>query len=110
MTINKSKTGISLSINELIECVNFVIDNNFIDYKGKLYRQSLGIPMGTSCGPCLANLFLYVSEEAYITKLIDEGKGDIAKSISNIYIDTKMTVLCLMIMVYLSQYINIYIQ
>ena len=38
-----------------MECICFVIDNSYVAFKDKLYRQVIGIPMGTSCAPYLAN-------------------------------------------------------
>ena len=40
----------------LIKFVNYLIDNICITVGDKLYRQVIGIPMGTDCAPCLANL------------------------------------------------------
>ena len=85
MTVNKSKTGISLNAAELTECIEFVIDNSFIMYKKKIYRQKLGIPMGTNCAPYLANLFLYAYEEAYISNMIQKGESSLVKSLNSIY-------------------------
>lgn len=85
MTVNKSKSVFSASVHELIECVNFIIDNSFITYKGKLYRQCVGIPMGTNCAPYLANLFLYAYEEVFLTKMCNENKVQVAKQLSYIF-------------------------
>ena len=77
------KPGFSLSIAELIECVNFIVDHSYIVYKGKLFRQVIGIPMGTNCAPYLANLFLYAYEEAFINSMSCCNKQHIAKSLSD---------------------------
>ena len=62
-TLCESKKSVFfLSVNQLIVCVNFIIDQSFIQYKGKVFRQMVGIPMGTNCAPYLANLFLYAYE------------------------------------------------
>ena len=65
---NDKKTN-SMSIQQLINAVNHVIDQNFIIYKGEVYRQSIGIPMGTNCAPYLANLCLHLYEHNYIEHL-----------------------------------------
>ena len=36
------------------------LDNIFIRYGTKLYRQTIGIPMGTNCAPLVADLFLFL--------------------------------------------------
>ena len=33
---------------DLIECVNYLIDNSYILYNDRVYRQTVGIPMGTN--------------------------------------------------------------
>ena len=35
------------------------MDNIYIRFGTKLYRQIVGIPMGTNCAPLVADLFLY---------------------------------------------------
>ena len=35
-----------------------------------IYRQCVGIPMGTDCAPLLANLFLFFYEYSYMRDLI----------------------------------------
>lgn len=79
------KSGFSLSTNQLLDCINFIIDQSFIVYKGKVYRQRVGIPMGTNCAPYLANLFLYAYENTYIHKKIHEGNLHIASNLNHVY-------------------------
>ena len=47
-----------------------------VKYGDKIFRQIIGIPMGTDCAPDLANLFLFAYEYKYIMDLIDKGKSD----------------------------------
>ena len=49
----------------------------------------VGIPMGTSCVPLLADLFLYSYENEFLDKLIKEGKRKLARkfNLSYRYID-----------------------
>lgn len=82
---DQRKAGFCLSINQLIECVNFLIDQSYILYKGELYRQCIGIPMGTNCAPYLANLFLYAYESKFISTLVQEGHTQIATNLINIF-------------------------
>ena len=67
------KSGFCLSIQQMIDCTNFLIVNNYIAYKDEVFRQIIGIPMGTNCAPHLANLFLHFYEGNYIDEL---GKTD----------------------------------
>ena len=41
----------------------FLLDNIYIRFSTKLYRQIVGIPMGTNCAPFVADLFLFCYEE-----------------------------------------------
>lgn len=37
--------------------VRFVMDNNYLEYKGQRFHQMNGLAMGTSCAPVIANLY-----------------------------------------------------
>ena len=58
-------------------------------FDGQLFRQMVGIPMGTNCAPLLADLFLYSYENEFLDKLIKEGKRKLARksNLSYRYID-----------------------
>ena len=47
------------SICKMIEFNLNLVDNVFVQFGGRLFRQMTGIPMGTNCAPLLADLFLY---------------------------------------------------
>lgn len=51
---------------EIIEMISWLIDNIYIKFGDKCFRQIIGIPMGTDCAPFLANLFLYSYEYTWI--------------------------------------------
>ena len=38
--------------------LDFLIDNIFVLFGGRVFQQTIGIPMGTNCAPLLAELFL----------------------------------------------------
>ena len=57
----KEKT-MSLDCKKFVRLLNWLIDNIFVTFGDKLFRQQIGIPMGTDCAPFLANLFLYSYE------------------------------------------------
>ena len=70
----------------LIDCINFLIDNSFVVYQDKVYRQIIGIPMGTNAGPQMANSYLHVYEYDYIKELIETGDEDsLLKKLENIF-------------------------
>ena len=53
---------------EVIQSLNWLIDNIYVTFGDKCFRQVIGIPMGTDCAPFLANLFLYSYEYEWIEK------------------------------------------
>ena len=57
-----------------------------------MFRQRIGIPMGTDCAPLLANLFLFYYEYKYMRHLISSNLR-LAKKFSNTvrYIDDLLT-------------------
>ena len=50
--------------------LEFLVDNIFIVFAGKVFQQIVGIPMGTNCVPLLANIFLYSYEAEFIQSVI----------------------------------------
>ena len=49
--------------------LEFLIDNIFVVFGGKVAKQIVGIPMGTNCAPLLADIFLYSYEAEFIYSL-----------------------------------------
>ena len=54
-----------------------ILDNIFIRYGNTLYRQVIGIPMGTNCAPLVADLFLYCYEKEFMLSLKPDTQADI---------------------------------
>ena len=48
-----------MTVDKLIEYINFLIHNIYIRVGNKVFKQAIGIPMGTDCALLLANLFLF---------------------------------------------------
>ena len=67
-TDNPKKTTFSLDCKGMIRLLNWLIDNIYVTFGDKVFRQKIGIPMGTDCAPFLANLFLYSYEYKWIDK------------------------------------------
>ena len=65
--------------------VEFLIDNIFVKFGGCLFRQVIGIPMGTNCAPLLADLFLYSYESEFLQNMIRGGHRKLARSFSLCY-------------------------
>ena len=43
---------------DIIRMLEFLVDNVFVVFAGKVFQQIIGIPMGTNCAPLLADIFL----------------------------------------------------
>ena len=52
----------------LIEYIQFLINNIYMYIKvgNRVFKQTIGIPMGTDCAPLLANLILFFYEYKYV--------------------------------------------
>ena len=77
---SKSTHNASFDKESLIKAIEFIIDNNYVTFHWKIYRQIIGIPMGTNCAPYLANLFLSCFEYKYLSLLVTNGDIEVAKS------------------------------
>ena len=75
--------------NDICKMIEFLVDNIYVRFGGQLFRQMVGIPVGTNCAPLLADLFLYSYENEFLDKLIKEGKRKLARrfNLSYRYID-----------------------
>ena len=65
-TKNIKKSGICFSCNDVINLVDWLIDNTYVTIGDKVFKQCIGIPMGTDCAPYLANLFSYAYEFTFL--------------------------------------------
>ena len=53
------------SCQNVCDTLSFLLDNIYIRFGTKLYRQIAGIPKGTNCGPLVADLFLFCYEKGF---------------------------------------------
>ena len=53
------------SCQNVCDALTFLLDNIFIQFGTRLFRQVVRIPMGTNCAPLAADLFLLVMRGAY---------------------------------------------
>ena len=54
------------------DMLTFLLDNYIIRFGTKLYRQVVGIPIGTYCAPLVADLFLFCYEWDFMMSLSDD--------------------------------------
>lgn len=52
---------------ELCKMIDLLIDNIYFTVGPTVFRQNIGIPMGTDCAPYMANLFLHYHEDKFIS-------------------------------------------
>ena len=65
--------------------LEFLVDNTFVVFGGKVFQQMVGIPMGTNCAPLLADIFLYSYEAEFIQSLLSNGKKKLASEFNFTY-------------------------
>ena len=63
---------------DIIKMLEFLVDNMFVVFAGKVFQQTVGIPMGTNCAPLLADIFLYSYEVDFVQSLLSTGKKQLA--------------------------------
>ena len=68
------------SCQNVCEALIYLLDNIYIRFGTKLYRQIVGIPMGTNCAPLVADLFLFCCERDFMTSLSDVKQAEIIEA------------------------------
>ena len=63
--------------------LTFLPNNIYIRFGTKLYRQIVGIPMGTNCALLVADLFLYCYERDFMMSLSVENQSEIIEAFSS---------------------------
>ena len=61
----------------------FLLENIYFRFGNKLYRQIVGIPMGTNCAPLVVDLFLFCYERDFMTSLSDDNQTDITEAFNS---------------------------
>ena len=67
----------------MCEALTFPIDNIYIRFGSKLYRQIVGIPMGTNCAPLVANLFLFCYERDFMLSLSNNNQSEVIEAFNS---------------------------
>ena len=82
------------SCQNVCDVLTFLLDNMFIRFGTKLYRQEVGIPMGTNCAPLVADLFLFCYERDFTMSLSDDKQADTigAFNTTSIYLDVILNI------------------
>ena len=82
------------SEDDIIKMLEFLVDNIFVVFAGKVFQQTVGIPMGTNCALPLADIFLYSYEAEFIQSLLSTGKKKLASrfNLTYTYIDDVLSI------------------
>ena len=68
----------------MCDALHYLLDNIFIRFGSKLYRQIVGIPMGTNCAPLVADLFLFCYDRDFMLSLSDNNnQADIIEAFNS---------------------------
>ena len=92
--VNKHKQDTkAYTKDQLIEMMNYLIDNCYVTCGDSLFRQEIGIPVGTDCAPFLANQFLYSYEHEWMMKM-KKTNPQLARQLNRSarYIDDLLTI------------------
>ena len=67
----------------MCDALHYLLDNIFIRFGSKLYRQIVGITMGTNCAPLVADLSLFCYERDFMLSLSDNNQTDIIEAFNS---------------------------
>ena len=76
----------------MCDALHYLLDNIFIRFGSKLYRQIVGIPMGTNCVPLVAALCLFCYERDFMLSLSDNNQTDIIEAFTSRYLDDLLNI------------------
>ena len=71
------------SCQKVSEALTFLLKNIYIRFGSKLYRQILGIPMGTNCARLVADLFLFCYERDFMLSLSDDNQTEVIEAFNS---------------------------
>ena len=71
------------SCQNVCNALSYLLDNIYIRFGTNLYRQIVGIPMGTNCAPLVADLFLYCYERDFMDSLNHDNQADVIEAFNS---------------------------
>ena len=71
------------SCQKVCEALIFLLDNIYIRFGTKLYRQIVGILMGTNCAPLIADLFLFCYKRDFMMSLSANKDAEIIEAFNS---------------------------
>ena len=79
------KNYLKVTKQQLLDMIIVLLNNLFFQFGNNVFRQIVGIPMGTNCAPLLANLTLFRYEYRYITRKLKLGDYEHCKLLSDTF-------------------------
>ena len=72
----------------------YLLNSIFIRFGSKLYRQNVGITMGTNCAPLVADMFLFCCERDFMKSLTKEKRYDMIDAFNSTsrYLDNLLNI------------------
>ena len=67
----------------MYEALTYLLDNIFHRFGTTLYRQIVGIPMGTTYAPLMTDVFLFCNERAFVASLSYNKEADIIQAFNS---------------------------
>ena len=88
-----TKVGIHFGQN-VCDALSYLLDNIHIRFGTKLYRQIVGIPMGTNYAPLVTDLFLYCYERDFMDSLNHDNQADVIEAFNStsLYLDDLLNI------------------
>ena len=83
VTVNKS--CVKFTKQSLLDCIFYLIDNACVIHNNCVYRQVIGIPMGTNSGPHVAKIYLHQYEFDYFTYLLENNLVDQLRKLQYVF-------------------------
>ena len=65
------------------DALSYPLDNIYIRFGTKLYRQIVVIPMDTNCAPLVTDIFLYSAERDFMDSLYHEYQADVIEAFNS---------------------------
>ena len=89
-----SDSKIKYTEEDITRMIEFLVDNIFVVFAGKVIQQIIGIPMGTNCALLLADIFLYSYEAEFIQSLLSTCRKRLASqfNLTYRYIDDALSI------------------
>ena len=67
----------------VFDALSFLLDNIYIRFGAKIYRQIVSNPNGSNCAPLVADLLLFCYERDFINDLSSDNQADVSKAFNS---------------------------